>query len=366
MRLRSIIAGLFGLGLSCLAIPASATLLFSGGEDVDFICNPSGICFMANFNQSNRPAWSRGAYAVNATTTDPPSNRFATPSFTASATLWIHAQFCEGFSNNCSTTSVLNDQMLRVLDTLGNATLIIRGNGTSGQVKISSRTASGQFSELISACSPVLSASLVQLDFFINYGNPGEVALYVNGVQVCDVSGINVTNGDGATTLNQVEFASPSSQSNWSEVIVATTDTRAMSRFTANTKGDGTNVGFTGTNICSSIWNTLSANDANYGYTGTSNVVHECTINNSIPPGIYSVQGLGMSARALVGATGPQHFDFVTRVGGTDYLSPNYSPTTSFSNFTNYIQTTNPATLAPWSVPDFQDPSFNVGEKSKP
>ena len=73
-----------------------------------------------------------------------------------------------------------------------------------------------------------------------------------------------------------------------------------------------------------------------------------------------------MSARALVGATGPQHFDFVTRTGGTDYTSPDYAPTNSFSNIINYIQTTNPATSNPWAITDFQAAGFNIGEESKP
>ena len=76
--------------------------------------------------------------------------------------------------------------------------------------------------------------------------------------------------------------------------------------------------------------------------------------------------GLVMSARVLVGATGPQHFDFVTRTGGTDYLSADFAPLNSFSNITNYIQTANPATGNPWAVSDFQAAGFNVGEETKP
>jgi hypothetical protein len=73
-----------------------------------------------------------------------------------------------------------------------------------------------------------------------------------------------------------------------------------------------------------------------------------------------------MSARALVGSSGPLHFDFITRVNGTDYLSADFAPTTTFSNITNYIQTTNPDTSSAWSVSDFQAAGFNVGEKTKP
>lgn len=350
---------------------ARAQLLYSGGEDIDFFCNTGGTCAVSTASGSFRSGWAREAYAADGTTSDPPTNRFATPTFSANSTLWVHAQFCvisffgEGCGNN-NTSS--NAQMLRIFDSSGNPTLIVRGTGNSGQLKISSRTAAGAFTDLVT-CSSAFAVSVTQIDLYVNYGTAGEVTLYNNSNQVCDYTG-NVTNGDGATTLDQAEFASPNSgnYAAWSEVIIATSNTRAMARFTANTSGDGDTTGFssTGGDICSSIWNATSYNDSNYGYSGANNVVHECTINSSIPAGNYSVLGLVMSARALVGASGPQHFDFVTRTSGTNYTSSNFAPTTSFSNFTDYIQTVNPATSNPWAVSDFQASGFNVGEETQP
>jgi hypothetical protein len=256
--------------------------------------------------------------------------------------------------------------MLRIMDSNGNPTLILRGTGTAGQITISSRTSAGVFTDLVT-CSSVVGTALTQLDLYVNYGTSGQVTLYANSVPACDFSG-NVTNGDGATTLNQVEFASPGNYYNgsWSEVIIATTDTRAMARFTANTAGNGNTIGFSGSNVCSAIWNTTAFNDANYGYSGSSAVLHECTVNGSIPGGSYAVLGLVMSARALVGDSGPQHFDLITRIGSTDYASSDFAPTTSFSNIAGYIQTVNPATSNPWAVSDFQAAGFNVGVETKP
>lgn len=293
---------------------------------------------------------------------DPPSNRLATPTFAANSTLWIHAQFC---MDSCTTiNNTLSAQMLRVIDSAGNPTLIVRGTGPGGQLKISSRTAAGVFTDLVT-CPSAVNLPLTQIDLYVNYGTSGEVTFYNNSVAVCDYTG-NVTNGDGATTLNQVEFSSAGSNSRWSEVIIATTDTRAMARFTANTLANGNTAGFSGSNICSSIWSAAAVNNSNYGYSGTANVLQECTVKNTIPPGAYSVLGLVMSARALVGSSGPLHFDFATRVNGTDYLSSDFAPTTSFSNFSNYLQTTNPSTSNPWSISDFQATGFNVGEQTKP
>jgi hypothetical protein len=201
---------------------------------------------------------------------------------------------------------------------------------------------------------------------YVNYGSSGEVTLYSNSTQVCDYTG-NVTNGDGATTLNQVEFAVPQTNLGlWSEVIVATTDTRAMGVFTAYTNANGNSTGLSGTNVCSSIWNASTLNQANYAYSASNNVLHNCAIYNTLPSGSYSVLGVAMSAQALVGSSGPQHFEFDTRVGGTDYLSSSYAPTNSFSNFSSYIQATNPNTGVAWLPSDLTAAGVDFGVETIP
>jgi len=226
-------------GLVLTPQSASAQLLFAGGEDIDFICNGGGSCATNTTAGTFRSGWAREAYSVLGTASDPPSNRFATPVFAANSTLWIHGQYCNTTNTSAciSNLTTSNVQLLRVLDGAGYPTLVIRATGTSGQLKISSRTSSGVFTDLVT-CSSAFNSSLTQLDFFVNYGTSGEVTLYNGSVPVCDYTG-NVTNGDGATTLNQVELTAPLAGNNgtggqyggaWSEVIVATTRTTAMSR----------------------------------------------------------------------------------------------------------------------------------------
>lgn len=370
MRLPRLSAILLVFGLIFAPIGASATLLYAGGEDTDFIC--TGTCTVRTTSGLFRAAWAREAYVVDNVNLDPPSNRFSTPTFSASTSLWIHAQYCNLWGNDCFDTGTdASAQMLRVIDSAGNPTLVVRGTGTAGQVKISSRTAAGVFTDLVT-CPASVNAAVMQLDLYVNYGTSGEVTLYNNSVQMCDYLG-DVTNGDAATTLERVEFASAHYDKNfssyygaWSEVIVATTDTRAMSRFTANTVGNGSATGFSGTNVCSAIWGATTFNDSSFAYSGSDNVVHECTVRNSIPGGAFNVVALVMSARVLVGTAGPLHFNFITRTNGTDYASGDFAPLPSFSNITNYIQTVNPETSAPWSVSDFTASGFNVGEKTKP
>lgn len=365
MKFRWLAAFLFILGLALEPVTASATLLFSGGEDIDFIC-VAGSCSVNTGGPTYRSSWARESYDTGGSTADPPANRFGTSVLPANTTLWVHMQYCLVGGGYCySNGTATNAQMLRIIDSSGNPTLIVRGTGSTGQLKISSRTASGTFTDLVT-CSSALNY-LTQIDLYVNYGTSGEVTLYSNSAPVCDYTG-DVTNGDGATTLDQVEFGTTDSYyaGGFSEVIIATTDTRAMSRYTANTVANGNTASFSGTNICSSIWSATAVNDANYGYSGATNAIQECTIPSAIPAGSYNVLALVMSARALVGTSGPLHFDFVTRTNNTDYTSSDYAPTTTFSNFTNYIQTVNPETSNPWVVSDFQATGFNVGEETKP
>jgi hypothetical protein len=353
--------------MSLVGSPANATILYSGGEDIDFTCVAEGSCGISTSTATYRSAWARESVEVLGTSADPPINRYMTPAFNPSSTIWFHAQFCMdyyGCGANNSTTQKY--QMIRLMDTSGNAAIIVMGTGTNAQLAIASRTAAGVITTL-ATCPTAFNIARSQIDVFVNYGATGEVALYRDSVRVCDYTG-NVTNGDGASAIDGLELASPTSGQSgaWSEVIVATTDTRAMARFSAYTTGNGNTIGFSGTNVCSSIWSVASYNDANYGYSGSNGIVHECTVHNTIPPGSYSVLGLVMSARALVGSTGPQHFDFVTRTAGTDYTSPDYAPTNSFSNFSNYIQLVNPASGSAWTVSDFEAADFNVGLETKP
>jgi hypothetical protein len=370
MRLRWLLPVLFVLVFALGTAKASATLLYAGGEDIDFLpaATCAGSCAVVTSAGTFRSGWAREGYSakMSSSATDPPTQRFATPAFTASSQIWIHAQIN---STAGGSATVANQQFLRVIGADGNPAILLRGTGTSAQIKISKRDTSGTITDLLTCPSSAFpTPNLDQLDIYINYATSGEVNIYRNSVSFCDYTGDVTTNG--RTQVNAVEFAAIGGTTNdfviLSEVIIATTDTRAMARFTANTVANGNAMGFTGTNICSAIWNATSFNDANYGYSGSNNVLHECTINSSIPVGVYNVVALVMSARALVGSSGPLHFDFLTRTGGTDYASSDFAPTNSFSNITNYIQTVNPATSGPWGISDFQAAGFNVGEETKP
>lgn len=351
--------------LHAVVAHAQTTILFAGSEDVDFSCGASSTCSVVTNSGTFRSAWAREAYSTSN------AGSFLSPVFTATTTLWVHAQYCTFSSGDCFTATGNNSVMMSVYDNNGNATLAIRGTGNASQVKISSVNTSGTFTDLVTcSASSFPVAGIAQMDLYINYGTSGQVILYANSVSICSFSG-NVTNGDGATTLDQIQFASANTSygSVWSEVIAATTDTRAMNLFTLYPTGSGNATQWgnsSGSTPCTSLIGGTAINDSNFVYTGSNSQIEECTVHNTFPPGVYNALALVMSGRLLVGSSGPQHFDFLTRVTGTDYASINFAPNNNFNNIRNYIQTVNPATSNPWAVTDFSASGFNIGLESSP
>lgn len=370
--MRGFLFGSIAAAMLALAVPASGTILFAGGEDIDFSC-VAGSCSVSTGGNPFRTAWARAAYAATGAAADPTTNRFSTSTWSGVASLWVHGQYCNnngGCGANGSTNATTsNSQMIRVFDDAGNPTLIVRGTGTAGQLKISSRTSGGVFTDLVT-CSSAFDNALSQIDLFIDYGVAGTVTLYKNSSQTCTYTG-DVTNGDGATTLTKVELSGTTTQSGaWSEIIAATTSTTAKNLLTIKPNGNGNAVQWTGTNPCTAILNATTVNDASFVQSSTNDQLEQCTVNfgnnnASLPAGTYRVDTFVMSARLLRGATGPQTFDFVTRTASTDYTSTDTALTTSFANY-QYFQTTNPNTLAAWGPTDFSAAGFNIGLKSRP
>lgn len=116
MRLRWLLALMLLIGSAAGSTAARATLLFAGGEDVDFIC--TNVCTVDTGSGRFRPGWAREAYYANPSTTDPPASYFSTPPFAANSTVWVHGQYW----NSGSTGTNNGSQMIRLLDTLGNPT----------------------------------------------------------------------------------------------------------------------------------------------------------------------------------------------------------------------------------------------------
>jgi hypothetical protein len=354
------------IGALALGIPsAQATILYAGTDDVDTTCS-AGVCTVDTNAASYRSAWSRESYMVVGTTADPPTNRIASPVFATAGTAWFHGQYCND-ADTCDTTTTANAQLMRVFDDAGNPTLIVRGTGNPGEVKISSRTAGGVFTDIVASCPSAILASVTQLDLKVVYSNVGSVTLYTNSVQVCTFAG-DVTNGDGSTLLNKAGFAAAvTGNGAWSETIVATTDTRAMGFWSLIPNANGAQTQWAGSNPCTVILPVAAINIASFISTASNTQTEQCTVTNTPPVGTFAVDAVVMSSSMLRGATGPQHFDFITRTAANvDHYSSDFAPTTAFTNFPNYIQATNPDTASAWLLTDITNAGFQIGLLSKP
>jgi hypothetical protein len=152
----------------------------------------------------------------------------------------------------------------------------------------------------------------------------------------------------------------PGSTYYFSEIIVATDDTRPRSLQLLTSSTAGTNQAWTGT---AANVNTQVINDANFVYSTTAGQLQEYK-PAAVVSGSWAVEAVVMSARALKGATGPSKFDFVTRIGSTEYLSADRTLTSSFANYNNYIQTVNPATGVAFTTADLASTNFQYGLES--
>jgi hypothetical protein len=337
------------------------TILFAGGEDTSFALIGSVAVNTSGLAGVYRSTYARCALNMQGSAADPPANRIQTPVFTAVSTIWAHARVGNGSSGNATTSAV---QMLRLLDG-GVARILVRGTGTAGQLKVSKRNSAGTITDLVTGTSGLmtgLSSSTVQIDLQVIVSASGTINLYIDSVLAATFSGDTTT--DSNTTLNQMELAdwSTSFNSDWSEVIAADVDTRAMNLWSLSPQAAGNTQSWTPNTLANISKTTI--NDATLISTASNNALSEWTTPTSPPAGTWDVKAIVQEARVSVGATGPQHFDWVVRTGGSDFTAGlSLAPSNTLSNFGNQIWATNPNTSGAWAIGDIAS-GFNLGIKS--
>jgi hypothetical protein len=348
------------LALLFAALPAHATttILFAGGEDTDLTL--TGSVAVDTTSAHFRSGYAREDLNIaTQTVADPPANRITTPAVANQTIMWVHAVSYNGGSLISS-----NAQMMGLFGSDGVRRLLVRATGTANQVKISTRNTAATITDLVTCTSGAwTSLSTIKVDWFTNYAVSGETTLYINGVQVCDFVGDVTTNS--VTAVNQADFASPSNVTpiGWSEIILATGDTRSMNLFTASPVANGSNMTWSGS--CTNI-NPTTINDASVISTGSSGNIAECTAP-SLPSGSFTVPAVTQTARFQAGASGPQSFYYIARPssGSTDYNNGSaQTGTTSFANY-QHVWSQNPACSCGWGTGDLGT-GVNFGVESQP
>lgn len=263
----------------------TSPILFAGQEDLSF--TPIGAAFstsgthglLIDTNAAHfRSGYAR--YAINVTynsNTDSmqPNTVFARASFAATTQFWWTARVY--YSPSDGGNSISWAWVLR--DSSGVARLRMRAASSNTAVTtfaIETISAEGVVNQLGANTTTAFStnpATPDKIDVFLNYATGGTLTIYINGVQIFSVSEDITT--DFATSLAMLDLGELQNGSNsrptnaWSEVIVATQDTRNMSLCTLAPNAAGNTQTWTSstTNVVVNSGTTSST------YAGSANVV---------------------------------------------------------------------------------------------
>jgi hypothetical protein len=263
-------------------------------------------------------------------------------------------------------TGTANAHIVRFLDGV-NCRLVVRDTGTVSTWAVYKRSAAAVYTQLGSNFinTGINITAPVAFDIHVVYGTTGSVTIYIAGAQVFTFSGDTTT--DGATTLSSVEIAGIAASSNnviWSEVIVMDVDTRPMGLWLMNSVTAGNAQTFTGT---ATNVNKAVISDATFISAASAGLIQEYRSGGiALPAGSFTVATVKINSRAQIGASGPQHLQYVTRVGTTDYPAGSWSPVVgSFGNdVQNYMVPINPGTSVAWTTADLTATTFNYGVES--
>ena len=205
-----------------------------------------------------------------------------------------------------------------------------------------------------------------RLDVFVNHATSGGITMWQNGVQVFSYTGDVTTDGVtalAALQLGQVMSRTTSEYTSWSEVVVATRDTRNMSVVTRTALAAGNATSFT-SGAASNVNEALNS-DATADSSSTPGQIQEYTVTPALPTGSFSVLSVVHHLRATIGSSGPTKVDAVVRAGGTDYTSGDLSPGGAWTLLVNNWDT-NPNTGNAWQAAEIANGStlYNIGYKS--
>jgi hypothetical protein len=184
-----------------------------------------------------------------------------------------------------------------------------------------------------------------KLDIAIVYGTSGSINCYINLTLVFSYTGNIATNS--ITALAGFELFNPGiTASVWSEIMVATNDTRSFSLCTIPPLATGSVAQWTGT--VASI-NEVTLNDADGIQTTTANAIEEFTVDTTTytpTSGTYGLIAIVSSGRIMSNTANSVRFG--VKISGTDYFNSPIAAPSSLTDVQTIFQT-NPATSSNWA-----------------
>jgi hypothetical protein len=239
-------------------------------------------------------------------------------------------------------------------------------SGTQGQTNLKYWNGAA-LTEILTTDYGLFAGILYTFDFhWVIDNSVGMFEWYIDGVLIAQLSGDTLHTGFTQIDRLNLRYMSTSGTGTgnaitFSEVIVATDDTRAMRVHAADPTGNGGQTAWTGD---STAVDDNGVDDTDFIESGVANDVETVAVRDlSAVADNLTPKAVVVSARALRDATGPQNMELVIRQAATDYLSGNVTGlTTAFAPF-YYVWATDPNTAAAWTVSGIN--SMEVGVKAK-
>ncbi len=297
----------------------TSSILFAGQEDLSFSTlgqtfsvGASGPISIDTTAGRFRSGYAR--YAITIGQNGVPASNFVRASFANTTSFWTTAR---NWGQN-PAGSVVNAQALRWCDSGGVVRLRIRNtsNTPAGPHAIEKVNAAGTATQLGSNVSIFNVGQSVpdKIDIFINYNTSGQFTIYLNGTQIFSFSGDVTT--DGQTTLGLFDLGETGCSntvticlSAWSEVIIATRDTRNMSLVTLPPGAPGNSSSWTS----STSTQTISSSGTFSGtYAGALNTVFYSKVTST-----YGGQLTSIAMSLNAGLTGNIQMALYSDNGGS-------------------------------------------------
>lgn len=333
------------------------TILFAGGEDSDF-STLGGCSVDTTTTAARRVTNARCSLKVSS----PGANDGWNAPFAQATSFWTTGRF---FANDPGFFSYpVNSFLLLFYDAAGARRLGITVDIVNPfLIQLVKIDTAGALTVLARASVKVTASLLTKVDLFVNYTGAGQANLYFDGTQILSYSGDLTTNsatGLASCTFGQATANGTSLSYSWSEMIVATVDTRALSLFTLAPAGTGNAFAWTGS---ASDINEVTVSDATLATSSSANEILETTVAGGALSNTSGIVALCVSGRAQKGASGPANANLMVRTAGADHLSTNVALPSTLGRIAA-VWDVNPATNRPWAATDITAAAFNIGIKS--
>lgn len=318
------------------------TVYFAGTEIMDFVTNGIVSSYIGRNNVSN----TRNSVYTQSGSED--TNYMDCTLSTSVTSLWMHAVVyfasVSAFANHFLKWYSGGTQKLGCFFSATGIISVAMWNGTS-------------WTTILTASSSI-SAGLYTLDVRIVLGNPGTLALYVDGVPLVSSTSLDLSS---ITNLDAMRLQPSNNAIHYSEVIVADWNTVGARIISQGPTGAGNYSQWTNT-----YTSVDEAGDGGTDYitSGTADQRQSFTYPAITLGTGESIAGVGTSIEGFSDLTSPQHINLFARVAATDYDDVDQSLPTSMSYTTPKIWAVNPNTSAAWAASEVNAAEFGVRSRT--